>query len=540
MVRRRSGWLLAVVCLTAGAWADGEIVGLSGDTNKLLAKAFRHEKLSRLLERNSKVDRLRREGDFKAAAAEAHAIAEAVANTPVTQFELGARAVAVAMERSAEGELLGLAGQLHEAHALLAKAEQAEVPKDVQAALRACRGYLDALDLNFSEATDHERRAVALAKSSFFPVLAEARALFEGNAASALTHLKPLTDKGATGAQCLYYSGLAALAAGQVQEARGYLGRVEKNLGYLPGYYLAQGLLAGAEGNYRQAAELFLQAAGREHGRLQRGAFCSAVASLALGDIGPGQRALALAVGNVPTNYRLLGQELLLAPTAENAKLALRNPTWWWSYRGYPGGGFSAQPAAAPKKETPATAAPGGASSIGPASAGEQPPAKVEVPGGPGVPPAPTTAAPAPAAAPPPAPNGLEPALEAGPALEVDQRANSSQATAAWCSAVRLLQAGRVAEARATLESCVRIWPGLAEGWLALGHARLLLGLPDAALVAYRHAGELRPEWPEPPYGQALAAQRLGRQAEAADLFRRALLNGLTGPAAQQAQAAAR
>ncbi len=548
MVKRSAHKAALLLALSAVLWsacsagAATEAVGVSRETAALLAQAGKSETLSPHLKQFAALRQQVFSGDFAAALAAARQGAEAAADQPVIAQEMRARDLVSALFLGYAGELTALTGDLSAAKDTLIRVERMDLPGDVKAMARAAQGYADLLTLDLSSAVSNERRASTYASGYVSPVIESAKLLFDGQADSAYRALLPLTERGSSAGQAALYAGCAALAAGRLDEASRLLDKAKPQVGYLPTWYLAAGLLAGARGDVNQAMGYFSEGGRRELGRLRRCRFLGEVAALAAGS----NRRVTLSslAASVPTNYQRLGQDLEAAPSAAAAKRALGNTALWWSLSGYQPGTLQAS---APKESASAD--------------GGLPEPTVPPPGegavkdgadGPKI----TTAAGGGGALDKPAGEGsVKAGAGAGagggqPGSEIPEElvgvgitTYSTQAVAAFNSGMAHLVAGRNKEAWTTLLTSVKLWPGLAEGWLALGGMCAERGdarsLRDA-VNAYGHAASLRPEWAEPYYGLGTVWEKLGQPQLAALHFQRALANGLSGAPATYARTRAR
>lgn len=542
MAKRTVQVAALLLALSAGLVQAGtEAVGMSRESAALLAQVAKSEQLSPHLKAFGALRQMAFAGDFAAAAAAARKGAAAAADQPAIEAEFRARDMITALFLGYQGEMTALAGDINEAKTVLMRAERLDLPGDVKAMARVAQGYADLLVLDLGSAVGNERRAASYGASYTAPVIESTRALFEGNADAAYRALLPLCERGATAGQATLYAACAALSAGRLPEAGKLLDKAKPATGYLPAWFAAAGLLAAANGDLNQAVGYFSEGSRREFGRMQRCRFLTEVAALAAGS----NRRVALTslLSVVPPNYQRLGQDLDAAPSAAAAKRALSTPGLWWSFDGYTSGALaSAQPKDTVDTKTglPAggglpepTVPPPGEGQV--KENGEAP----KVTGGAGG--SLGTAQAAPATGPKGGAAGGQQGGEIPEELRgVGITTYSTQAVAAFNSGLAHWRAGRATEAWTTLLTSVKLWPGLAEGWLALGGMCQARGdarsLRDA-VNAYGHAATLRPEWAEPYYGLGTVWETLGQRGIAAQHFQRALANGLSGEPAAYAKA---
>jgi len=86
-----------------------------------------------------------------------------------------------------------------------------------------------------------------------------------------------------------------------------------------------------------------------------------------------------------------------------------------------------------------------------------------------------------------------------------------------------LMELERYAEAATQFTRLTALHPRHGMGWQMLGQARLLVGDPAAAVLAYQKAKNLLPDWYQPYGGLASALCDLGRYAEAKEVLRQGL-----------------
>jgi tetratricopeptide (TPR) repeat protein len=117
-----------------------------------------------------------------------------------------------------------------------------------------------------------------------------------------------------------------------------------------------------------------------------------------------------------------------------------------------------------------------------------------------------------------------------------DRLPATASAQSATEAAAGLERARRRAEAASAYRAVVTRWPDAYIAWMGLGNTRFALKEFAAAENAYRHAGELRPDAPEPWNNLAYALAQQGRTYEAIPFAERAVAKAadLPGERAKQ------
>lgn len=445
-------------------------------------------------------------GDLKGAAEAYSKLSDKVANQPVTKEDLAGRAALAALAKISAAEMLGLTGDPNTALRWLREVREQNVVPDVKALSWSEEGWIDFRSHSFSAAVDAESRGLQTSAKMLQPVIKAASRLFEGRSAEALADLKATFGKGSHPGQTLIYAAAAALVEGHLSEASQYLGQAKSYAAYLPEFYVVGGLLAVAGGRTADVGAQFAEGVRRELGRWHQNQFLAAVAELAYGSQPTGVAGLQANLAAVPNNYRLIGGDLLAAPTAENAQKALNQPAWWFGDRAYAPGGLDTVAApAAPVPTAPAS-----------------PPAARDD----ATPPVPESRPMTPAETLQP----IQAPAPAGPPPEMERVSRLNAGVATYQSGLSLLRRGRVVEAETALRSAVNLHPGLAEAWFCLGRIRYLAGDLNSAYQAWTNAVRASPSWAEAVYSLAWASEQKGLAGEALRLYQSALELGLEAP----------
>ncbi len=525
MWKKRTVWAaLALLVTVAAGWTAAPPRGKAPakrepapDSTEGIVGQIKGDKLRAFIPRIDSIAQMAGDGNFKGALAMADKSAVEVMNLAVVREDIAARAILSAIFTGLGGNMQAALGQTRQAMSQWRRVESMEVPKDLKAMAIASQGLASAVVGDYGTAEGYERRARGIDQQGIAPAMAAMTAVERGDAAGALSMLRPWLGRGSLPGWTSLAAGVAALCVKRVPEASNYLqGQVTKReVGYLPLWYLATGLAEAASGSIEGARIKFTEGSSREYGRFRPTTVLLALVNLAAGQDSQAAGEIRARMRYAPTHYQVILNDLLARPDAARARAALAEPKYWLTVNGYSAGGLSKAPAVTPPPP--------------PAPLVEKPKAPAGGGGAPAAPGAPE----APAAKPGGDQASGEPAKEEGPS-GIDTRALSTQAAQAYQAALRLIANGCLAEAEAALASSVRMSP-LPEACLALGQLRFRRGDVARARYDYAAAVSLRPQWADAVFSLATAEDALTNAPRAVELYQQALKLGLGGEMATYA-----
>lgn len=468
-----------------------------------VVRAISSDKLRPYVARLQRLDEHAVAGEFDQGVDEAQRTVVELSRLPVTEEEMAARAMLLALATTKLGDLQALAGRLSEGQRSWRSVQEMDIPVALKAQCMAGEATLAVLELQFATAAGQERQALRLAPGMFEPIMPGIERLFAGQPEAAMPVFAPAVLRGSNQRYALLYAAGGALALGRQGQAEHYLDQIRGVLGFHPHFYLFSGMTAGMAGDLTEAQRLFAEGARREHGRVRLNGLLSGAAQAAGGQAATGLAAIRTYLGAAPATFQAVGRAILGSPAL--AAGAVRDPSVWFRPLD-----LTAMTGGQPFETRPPWE-----------GEGESPVDVTSAPGGP----------------PPAGGTGGGPTVTQGPddsGLRVVDA--STQAVEAYRAGLKLLAEGKLWEAEQAVTAALVMRASFPEAWLALGELLLRRADHDGATRAYAIAARQRPASAEAAYGFALGCDAQGNAARAAAAFRAALERGLSGAPAEHAR----